>query len=159
MSGHEVGTDSPRFSSLAELLDWCRSAPSGTRLDASELAHLLEELEDRPETEGEDEGLEGRPERLSWPARLWTLPAETRIGVPEVAECLERPESFVYRHTKEEAENPIPHAKLEGRLRFRIGEVRTWLRETEEVEEALPMTSTAAERRRLSVVSDGEGAA
>ena len=51
-------------------------------------------------------------------------PAEARLGVPEVAEALTRPWSFVYVRAGEKAKAPIPHRKLEGILVFTAGELR-----------------------------------
>lgn len=86
----------------------------------------------------EDKG-EGRAARVTvetpawtWREKLWAAPAECRIGVAELVEALGVSESWVYARTKADAEDPIPHRKLGGSLRFPVGEVRHWLREREE---------------------------
>lgn len=69
-----------------------------------------------------------------WAERLWTAPAETRLGVRELAEAVGRPRSWVYRHTAPSGDlAPIPHRRLDGLLVFLAGEVRDWLRANEEV--------------------------
>jgi predicted DNA-binding transcriptional regulator AlpA len=83
----------------------------------------------------------------TWCERLWTCPAETRLGVHELSEALGRPKSWIYRRTSAKAEGRLPHRKLGGELLFTAGEIRAWLREHEEVIEAGPMESAAAERR------------
>jgi hypothetical protein len=92
---------------------------------------------------------EGPPEPVvqTWRERLWTVPAETRLGVHELAEALNRPKSWIYRRTGVKAEGRIPHRKQGGELVFAAGEVRAWLRSHEEIIEAGPMESTPAERR------------
>lgn len=83
----------------------------------------------------EDAELSGgaRP-RPSWAERLWTAPTETRIGLPEVVEAMGVSESWIYSRTRADADDPIPHRKLGGGLRFRVGELRAWVRRTESVE-------------------------
>jgi hypothetical protein len=79
----------------------------------------------------------------TWRERLWTAPAETRIGREEVLEAFGRPASWLYRHTSGKT---IPHRKFDGELIFTVGELRAWAREREEVILAGPMESTAASR-------------
>ena len=88
----------------------------------------------------------------TWREKLWIAPAETRIGTTELAEAMARPKSWVYAHTQAEAENPLPHRKLDGVLVFTVGEVRAWVKESEEVLVAGPMESTRSEIRGLMVV-------
>jgi len=85
----------------------------------------------------------------SWRERLWTAPAETRIGKAELLEAVGKTESWLYRHTAEKRKpgTPrIPHRKLDGELVFVVGEIRAWLRQHEEIVEAGPMESSPAER-------------
>ena len=65
----------------------------------------------------------------TWRERLWVAPAETRMGVRDVAEALGRPVSFVYRGTSTKT---IPHRKLDDELTFTAGELRAWLQVHEE---------------------------
>ncbi len=131
---------------VAELRRWAARAPPGTSIPVASLAELLGGLEDEtnPVT-----GPQGSPETVSrtWRERLWTVPAETRLGVHELAEALNRPRSWIYRRTSAKADGRLPHRKLGGELLFTAGEIRAWLREHEEVIEAGPMESTSVERR------------
>lgn len=129
--------------SLQEVVRWCQEAPEGTRLDARTVADLLERV-----TEADDGGSEPAPsgsvaDVLTWREKLWIVPAETRIGVRELEEALDRPKGWIYKRT---SAGELPHRKLGGALAFVVGEVRTWIRETEEVEVSAAMESTVAER-------------
>ena len=129
---------------LQELRRWVASAPPGTSIPVASLAELLTalEAESGPLLEEPSE-----PGSRTWRERLWTVPAETRLGVHELSEALNRPRSWIYRRTGEKAEDRIPHRKQGGELVFAAGEVRAWLRADEEIIAAGPMESTAAERR------------
>ena len=131
---------------LEELQRWAASAPPGTSIPVASLAELLGGLEDEtgPRSVPEEPS---EPVSRTWRERLWTVPAETRLGVHELAEALNRPKSWIYRRTGEKAEDRIPHRKQGGELVFAAGEVRAWLRADEEIIAAGPMESTAAERR------------
>lgn len=67
----------------------------------------------------------------SWRERLWACPAETRLGVLDLAEALGRSKGFVYRLTRSK---DIPHRKLDGELVFRAGDIREWVQRREEVQ-------------------------
>lgn len=72
----------------------------------------------------------------SWRERLWTCPADTRLGVREVAEALDRSADWCYRSTsakraREQGRNPLPAQKLDGVLVFTAGAVRQWLQVSE----------------------------
>ena len=85
---------------------------------------------------------------LTWRERLWLVPAETRMGVNELAEALGRSKSWVYKRTQGRAgEELLPYRKLDGELQFVVGEIRTYLHEREEVVFRLPSESTKAEAR------------
>ena len=153
MNGPDFTPD-PTFGTMAELVAWLRRAPSGTRLEASEVARILANVAPESPTkhiDSPDQGT-GRVEPSSWRERLWSVPAETRLGVVELAEALGRPKSFVYARTGAKADDPIPHRKLEGVLVFAAGEVRAWIRDQEEVVASGPMHSTDAEKRGLYAV-------
>lgn len=120
---------------VAELRRWAETMP-GALIPASVLLEALEGLEEPEPAIGE-----GAPmPPSSWRERLWSVPAETRLGIAEVSEALDRPRSYIYARTGK-AENPIPHRKLDGLLVFAAGEVRAWIRDHEEVVAAGPYLS------------------
>lgn len=83
----------------------------------------------------------------TWRERIWTAPAEVRIGTHEVAEALGKPVSWIYRHTSTRSGYALlPFRKLDGELQFVVGELRAWIRDRENVVQAGRMDSTAAER-------------
>ena len=95
---------------------------------------------------------------LTWRERLWLVPAETRVGVRELAEALGRSTSWVYRRTSPKAAaraglKPLPHRRLECELVFVIGEIRSWIHETEEIIAEMAKESTPAERALLRVIN------
>lgn len=88
----------------------------------------------------------------TWRALLWTVPAETRLGVNELSEALGRSRDWIYRqvsawkksgHEKVEKApgERLPHRRLSGELVFTAGEIRTWIRTNEEVEHACELES------------------
>lgn len=119
----------------AELRRWLANAPPGTLVSAHELLDALE-------AEPEPEAMATEP---TWRERLWTAPAETRLGVAELCEALGRPRSWVYRHT---SGRTIPHRKLDGELMFVAGEVRDWVASQEEVEQRPVARIAPVQRRR-----------
>ena len=123
------------FRTLSELKLWCQAAPPGTHVDAEWLAQCLESVEPVPAPPA----LMVEPSEPTWRERLWTVPSETRLGVVEVAEAVNRAKSWVYSRTGT-AEDPIPHRKLDGTLVFTAGEIRTWIRDSEESIHEVPMT-------------------
>lgn len=132
---------------LRDLREWLASAPPGTTLPAAAVLELIDsELPDH--SAGNTAPALPDP---SWRERLWTAPAETRIGARELLEATGKKKSWMYRHTSRKSGLPLlPHRKLDGELVFVVGEVRAWLREHEEIIEAGPMDSTTAERLRLA---------
>jgi predicted DNA-binding transcriptional regulator AlpA len=64
----------------------------------------------------------------TWREKLWTCPGDTRLGVPEVAEALNRPVSAVYRAVaKKEGAHRLPASRLGGELVFTAADVRAWI--------------------------------
>lgn len=99
--------------------------------------------EGRPTDELSDEPPEPEePDPVpTWRERLWVVPADTRIGVVELADALSVSKSWIYARTRQEAEDSLPCRKLGDSLYFRVGEIRTWIREHEEVMHALPSSA------------------
>jgi len=67
-----------------------------------------------------------------WRSRLWTCPAETRLGVRELAEALDRSADWVYRavdskRSASRGRDPLPCSRLDGVLVFSAGAIRRWL--------------------------------
>jgi predicted DNA-binding transcriptional regulator AlpA len=116
---------------LKEFLHWCTEAPEGTQLDPHAIADVLQALAaTRGGTSTESQPTEGS---ATWRERLWTAPAQTRLGTRELSEALGRPRSWIYTRTQSEALDPLPHRKLDGSLVFVAEEIRHWLCQREEV--------------------------
>ena len=140
-----MGTRSPAFETVEDMAAWCERAPAGTHLDAHAVADVLNSAVVSEATEPPHQA-SAPSDSWTWRERLWTVPAETRLGVSEVAEALGRARSFVYARTGAQAEDPIPHRKLDGTLLFTAGELRAWIRDREDVLVAGRSESTASER-------------
>lgn len=72
---------------------------------------------------------------------------DARIGVRDVAQLLNRPVSFVYRHTSPSSDlPPMPHRRLaaNGKISFIREEVLAWAAQYEIVEQAGPIETIAA---------------
>ena len=140
------------FQTVQEVMAWCRAAPAGTQVDAAAIAELLRfVLEKEPiDDGGHTEALSDARTGWTWRERIWVVPAETRLGVAELAEALGRPKSWVYARThryqgkgtarkERRREELIPHRKMGGALAFTAGEIRTWIRLREEEVSGVPM--------------------
>jgi len=127
----------PILTTLAELVQWCKAAPEGTLIPVSALAEVLDRVsggDHKAKTPYVRTPSSEQPEALpamTWKERIWLVPPETRLTVPEVAEALARPKSFVYARTYEGAEDPIPHRRIGRNLRFVACEIREWITEAE----------------------------
>lgn len=71
-----------------------------------------------------------------WRTRLWSCPADTRLGVRDLAEALDRSPDWVYRAVNRDradkrGRDPLPCKRLDGVLVFTAGELRAWLRSSE----------------------------
>jgi hypothetical protein len=74
----------------------------------------------------------------TWRERLWTVPAEMRLGVQEVAEAFDRSPDWVYRAVsaklaQAKGRHPLPCSRLDGELAFTAGAVRVWWQQSEEI--------------------------
>src|SRR5574341_275824 len=68
----------------------------------------------------------------TWRERLWTCPAETRLGVPEIADALGRPPSWVYRAVSAaRGSERLPARRLDGELVVEADALREWVRRRE----------------------------
>lgn len=148
-----MGTGQSPFRSLDEFLDWCRRAPAGTQLNPRVVAELLDDM--GAETAREQLAhVVAKDEPESWREKLWTVPADTRMGVREVAEAIGRKERWVYDHTSPTTADRLPHRRLGRILVFRAGEVRTWIR-SHEIEVVVGPSESSPHERRLQTHSEG----
>lgn len=105
---------------IAALADALPDGASVT-LPASELRKWL-----AGDGQGTSPSIDGQAD-TSWRARLWTVPADMRLGVHEVAEALGRGRDFVYRAASPKAEHRLPSQKIGGELMFTVRDVRAWI--------------------------------
>lgn len=116
---------------LASFVAWLEQSPPGTLLDAASVRGRLATIAEAVAVAPASTSSDGAP--LSWRERLWIVPAETRLGVLEVAEAFNRPKSYVYRATAASAgASRLPHRKIDGELQFVVGELRAWIKAHEE---------------------------
>lgn len=133
---------------LRELVDWLRNALPGTAVPADALVARLEPLLAAGPQLHRDTLPIAPGAALTWRERLWTVPAETRLGVRDVAEAIGRPRSWIYRRTGEKCPKArLPHRRLDGELVFLAGELRTWL-DAHEIVMAAPIVRSS--RARIS---------
>ena len=133
---------------LTDLQQLLRYLPPGASvtLRREDLEQVLDSGASAPAAAETESGPE-----LTWRERIWLVPAETRLGRAELLEVVGRTASWLYAHTAAAAPNRIPHRKFGGELVFVVGEIRTWIRSTEESVSELPMQSTVADRRLEAV--------
>lgn len=118
-----------------------------------ELARLAERFAAEADAAATESSSSRRPtlvmdrEALTWRERLWSVPADTRLNVRELAEALGQSVSWVYKHTSPRSGQVLlPHRQLtNGKLAFLAGEIRSWLTETEAVAGDAPL----GRRRRI----------
>jgi predicted DNA-binding transcriptional regulator AlpA len=118
--------------SLPQLLEWLAHAPAGTTLDAGAVHEMLSELA-APLPEAIAAPAADVP---TWRSRLWTVPADTRLLLPEAAEALGRSRSWLYKRTGPKSRERVPCRRLDGELVFLAGELRRWIQDHEEIIEA-----------------------
>jgi len=145
---------------LTGLLGWLEAAPDGTSIPAASLLVLLRDVERQPAPDAATAQV--AIPAPGWRSRLWSCPPDTRLGKSELCEALGRSADWLYRHTSERAAEKreekgrpagrIPHRRFDGQLVFVAGEIRAWLRDSEEIMHAGPMETPAS--RRLRVVGD-----
>jgi predicted DNA-binding transcriptional regulator AlpA len=110
-----------------ELATWAASAPDGVLVPVEQIRECLVSREP-----GALRSTDPPAAAITWRERLWTVPAETRLGVRELREALDRPQSWIYRHTSPKSGlQLLPCKKLDGELVFLAGEIRTWIQRNE----------------------------
>ncbi|MDB4875728.1 MAG: hypothetical protein JWM41_2174 [Gemmatimonadetes bacterium] len=144
-----MGSNSGRTStpnSLPALIEWLGAALPGTKLDAAALHAQLVEI---TPTLADPAIPIAAETPATWRERLWVAPAETRLGVRELAEAIGRPLSWCYRHTSTKTGVALlPYRKLDGELVFVASEIRTWIAEHEEIIERGQMSSPRRDQAR-----------
>ena len=114
----------PSLKSITALKQWLQTAPKGTTVDTRALLEIVNAL---------PQELPAEARSIETPVVTWQVPHQTRLRVPEVAEALGRPVSFVYRHTSTRSGySTIPHRRLDGELVFVADDVREWIKCNEE---------------------------
>ena len=132
----------PAFPTLAAFISWLDQAPASTLLTADEVRLTLSGFSSVAGNVPDVSDREGGAAEASWRERLWTCAPTTRLDVREAAEALNRPTSYVYRHTSTKSGlAPIPHRKLDGELVFLAGELRAWMERHEETVIAAPVSA------------------
>lgn len=128
MPGHTPDTESDDETPLPARLAEAREARRRAVRALEDLGEALDEVEEAAREKGSTEPAR---EPLSWRARLWSVPPETRLDAEQAAEATGLSKSRIYKLTSAEE---IPFRKLAGGLVFVAGELRSWLRERESVE-------------------------
>jgi predicted DNA-binding transcriptional regulator AlpA len=119
---------------LADVVRWLEQAPPDTQLSARAVLGLIREAVPSADVDNAP----SEPPTATWRERLWTAPAETRLGMEELSEAIGRPKSWIYKRTSQKGEfEHIPHRRLDGVLMFLVGEVRQWLTQHEHTVVAL----------------------
>lgn len=114
-----------------DLASWVALAPPGALVPC---ALVSEYLAGRGVSAPATRSTAAAPEPPTWREKLWTAPAETRLGVQELSQALDRPRSWIYRHTSARSGLALlPHRKLDGELVFVAGEIRAFIQENETV--------------------------
>lgn len=129
---------------LTAFLDAAATMPPSATVNVHDVAALIREaVRTVPEPPP-------RTGPLTWREMLWTVPAETRLSLPEVCEALGRSRSWVARRLTTPASErpiPIPHRRLDGVLSFVAGEVRAWLAQVETIGQAGTLDTRAPRPR------------
>lgn len=130
------------MTNLRQVLDWLAAAPPGTTIPADAVRAMLAPLAD-----GLPAPAPAMP--VTWRERLWIAPPETRLGMREVCEALDRSPAWVRRRltTGGTEGQKIPHRKLDGELVFLAGELRGWLDRNEGIIERAPDVRPLRPRR------------
>lgn len=61
------------------------------------------------------------------PEQLQLFFSSRYLSIDQVAEILGVPKSFIYRRTARGHDDPIPHYRLGGHLRFKLDDVEEWI--------------------------------
>lgn len=85
------------------------------------------------------------------PEQLQLFFSSRYLNIEQVAEIIGVPKSFIYRRTARGHDDPIPHYRLGGHLRFKLDDVEEWIeRHRNETERQSPAALVAAIKERSS---------
>lgn len=105
---------------------------------------------------------------LPWNALVWRadlVPDATLLTIEQAAEATGWTRAAIYKrtsrwHREHDTCAPLPHLRVAGSLRIRVGELRQWLRGHEQVIVPGPTEPlVVTQRRRLTTELTTEGAA
>ncbi len=83
------------------------------------------------------------------PEQLQLFFSSRYLNIEQVADILGLPKSFIYRRTPRGHDDPIPHYRLAGHLRFKLDDVEEWIeRHRNEPERDSPAALVAAIKER-----------
>jgi excisionase family DNA binding protein len=86
------------------------------------------------------------------PEQLQLFLSSRYLNIEQVAEIIGLPKSFIYRRIARGHDDPIPHYRLGGHLRFKLDDVEEWIeRHRNEPERESPAALVAAIKRSLLV--------
>ena len=94
------------------------------------------------------------------PEQLQLFFSSRYLNIEQVAEVIGVPKSFIYRRTARGHDDPIPHYRLGGHLRFRLDDVEAWIEKHRNQPDDQPRRIAAAEktpRRRTRRLVDPPG--
>lgn len=83
------------------------------------------------------------------PEQLQLFFSSRYLNIDQVAEIIGVPKSFIYRRTARGHDDPIPHYRLGGHLRFKLDDVEEWIEHhRNEPEHESPAALVAAIKER-----------
>ncbi|HEX2241493.1 MAG TPA: helix-turn-helix domain-containing protein [Actinomycetota bacterium] len=85
------------------------------------------------------------------PEQLQLFFSSRYLNIEQVADIMGVPKSFIYRRTARGHDDPIPHYRLGGHLRFKLDDVEEWIeRHRNEPERESSAALVAAIKARAS---------
>jgi excisionase family DNA binding protein len=87
------------------------------------------------------------------PEQLQLFFSSRYLNIEQVAEVLGVPKSFIYRRTARGHDDPIPHYRLGGHLRFKLEDIEEWIEGHRSEEPAPRPALVAASRKRNGAAS------
>ncbi len=87
------------------------------------------------------------------PEQLQLFFSSRYLNIEQVAELLGVPKSFIYRRTARGHDDPIPHYRLGGHLRFKLEDIEEWIERHRSEEPMQRPALVAANRRRAKAAT------